>query len=158
MPKQDKALRLAREAIEQEAWRIETRRVELRRREAELARALTEFRSACPHADAAVELCLMDTRGVISVENVRFCLKCGEMEYLSWRLSEEPSGRAFKIICRAAKVHRADLKHDRTLFDFRFGTYRQRLHERALFEEFDANGEWRGEKRSDESHIRRGDD
>ena len=158
MPKQDKNLRIAREAIEQEAWRIEQRRVELKHREAKLARALTELRSACPHAGPAVEFHLMDTRGKITVEDVRFCLRCGQMEYLTSHLSDDGPKPAFKVILRATKIHRTDFAHDWTLFGDRVGIYRQRLHERALFEEFDAQGEWLGEKKSDESHIRRGED
>lgn len=110
--------------------------------EKRLAKALAALRSACRHAGRVVELYLLDTRGPVREEVMRLCLRCGEMESQSAKLCV-PSGLSpFRVIRRPKTVLRTEC--DWTLFHMLLANYRERLHEKALFAEFDAKGVWSG--------------
>jgi hypothetical protein len=131
-------MRVAKRAVRLEMVRSAV----VRPLEQRLSEALVKLRSTCRHAGRIVELYLLDIRGTVTEDVVRFCLTCGEMEWRSARLSVPSTLPAFTVIRRAKSVIRTEC--DWTLFRMLSTNYRERLHEKALFNEYDAKGVWRG--------------
>ena len=129
--------------VELEAQRLEKVRNDVvQPGDKRLAKALVKLRLGCRHAGIVVELYLLDTRGSVTEEVVRFCLKCGEMEYRSAKLTVPSGLPPFKVIHRAKTVLRTEC--DWTYFHMLLANYRERLHEKALFAEYDVEGVWNG--------------
>jgi hypothetical protein len=129
--------------VVKEAQRLEQMRCSVMQPgEKRLASFLVKLRSACRHADRVIELYLLESRGPVTEEVIRFCLRCGEMESRSAKLSVPSGLPQFKVIRRAKKILRTEC--DWTLFRMLVANYRERLYEKALFDEYDSEGDWRG--------------
>lgn len=152
MTTQDQALRIVREALAEESWRLDEAERDLVLRKTRFKRSLGEFRSACGHAEIVevrrppappgIQRTSEEAYGPYG--HIRFCLGCGSKER-----SLQRGGQGF--------VHFSYLtaKPIVVLAERDLGHLDARLHVKARFDEFDAKGAWCGK---DDGHIQKGED
>lgn len=112
--------------------------------------ALKDVRDGCPHAGTAVELRFhaddRDNDLVVrrTYAMARFCLECGEMERCAAKTlpQEAPPPIQAVVTHRATRVFRTDYGADGMKYLLAFECYKERLHDAARFDEFDAEGRW----------------
>ncbi|HTK59923.1 MAG TPA: hypothetical protein VL283_01830 [Candidatus Baltobacteraceae bacterium] len=158
----DKTFRMARLALADEAAGIENARRDLKLREERFAKTLAGLRAACAHPKAVEIRYEWEERiggdcSKLRASGRRYCLACGLDESASTSsLGGARHHYRYRDLEKSEIVRREDCPELAAYTAF-LAIFMGRLHELARFDEFDAKGVWRGEKKDDE-HIRKGMD
>lgn len=158
----DKIFRMARLALADEALGIENARRDLHQRETRFAKALAGLRESCAHPHAVEiryewEEPIGGDCSKFRAAGRRYCLACGTDESAStYSLGDRRFHYQYRWL-EKSEIVRQEICRESAAYTAVLAIFIDRLHQQARFDEFDAKGVWRGEKKEDD-HIRKGVD
>jgi len=116
--------------------------------------ALAGWRELCTHP-TAVQIARTWTEALGDVEKPRatawrFCLACGESEHGSAYVIGMPKPHFQFRFLEKSKIVRDETFQASEAYCDLLGVFQDRLHQKGMFDEFDAKGVWLGGKNGDE--------